>query len=331
MFSYPNISIIKDFILDPKVIAEDALAIIEKNNLSIKINYSDTDPSDSHKPVMVLIHGNSASKKVFDEHIKYFASDYRVIALDLLGHGLSTKLGELENIAVDEKDKLCAAFYNPLAMMAEVASLLQSLQLKSVHLVGWSLGGHIAYGVAALNPELVASILTIGSPPVKFCHEGMKKGFSEWFVNVLLPEWINTPTKTSLNDARGVAVHIGFTGKDIEIFAQDMVISDPQMRKYLFKNSEEYNSEKYSGTPLDAAKFLRETNMPVRMMVGENDVGISASCIAEAAKEMRHSLSAAHVVKGASHAVFKTHEEMFREEVRMFIESARASRKVEFK
>lgn len=316
MFRRSNINVSRDFILNPallliykhRFISEDVLGILKKSKIEIKINFLDTNPEDVNKPVMVLIHGNSASKGIFDTQIKYFSKKYRVIAVDLLGHGSSTKLNELENISSSEKDTLCAAFYNLLAMIATVSSLLQSLQVKNAHIVGWSLGGHIAYGIAISNPELVSSIVTIGSPPIRFCREGLKKAFNDWFVNVLVPEWINQPKIYSMDEAKDIGVHMGFSEKEIEIFANAMVVSDPLMRRNLFLELDAYNAEKYAASPLDAEKFVAETDIPLCMVVGEKDAGINLSCMRG---NMRNPISSIHVVENASHAVFATHKAEF--------------------
>lgn len=313
MFTNPKLS--TDFIINPKtlhdsnglLIEESVLEILEKNKIILKLNFSDTNPGDTIKPVIVLVHGNSASKNVFDDQVKHFSNDYRVIAMDLLGHGDSTNISNLENISSDEKNILCTAFYNPLAMISEIESFLKSKNISHAHFIGWSLGGHIAYGLAVSNPELVSSITSIGSPPIKFCSDGFKKGFTEWFVNALLPEWVNQPKVYSMEEARGIGIHIGFDNKDIEAFAHDMVISDPEMRKNLFLKLDEYNAEKYSGSSLDAETFALETNIPLCLIVGKKDAGINASYIASIGKNMRNSLSSTHVIENGSHAVFKTH------------------------
>lgn len=302
----------KDYIINPKllhlkedeVITDDILQILEKNKITIRMHYSDTAPGDATKPIVVFIHGNSTSKNIFNEQIRHFCGKYRVIALDLLGHGKSTKLSELENISLDEMNSLCMAFYNPLAMMAEVSCLLGSIGVRGAHIIGWSLGGHIAYGVAVSNPELVSSITTIGAPPIRFSKDGFRKGFSEWFVNVLVPEWINQPKVYSVDEAKNIGLHIGFTEKDIEVFVKGMTISDPQMRRNLFLLLETYDAEKYEGSSLDAARFVQNTTIPLCLIVGESDAGIDISSILKVEKDMRHSMSGVHVIKNAPHIVF---------------------------
>lgn len=58
---------------------------------------------------------------------------------------------------------------NVVALLSDVAALVQDLYVGSgqrVHLVGWSLGGVVAREVARERPELVAQVITFGTPVV---------------------------------------------------------------------------------------------------------------------------------------------------------------------
>ena len=321
----------KNFMIDPTrlhghkgpLIEGSILKILEKKEISLKLSLFDSDPNNTAKPVMVLIHSNSGSKKLFDDHINRFSKDYRIIAIDLLGHGDSTKISDLENISLKDKHSLCEAFYNPLAMIAEVVCLLESLNIEHAHSIGWSLGGHIAYGVAITNPKLVASIASIGSPPVKFSHDGFKKGFSDWFVNCLIPEWINHPKHYSLEEGREMGAIIGFLDQeDIESFTHDIAIADSQMRRHLFLKLDVYDSETYHASSLDAEQFIYEAEIPLCLIVGEKDAGINANYIASLESKMRHPLSATHVIEGAAHATFKTHADEYYQILDRFIDQS---------
>jgi pimeloyl-ACP methyl ester carboxylesterase len=289
------------------IVSDDVIqALLREKNISMKLSFIDTHPN-TDKPVMVLLHGNSASTKIFADYIQRYSNDFRVIAIDLMGHGNSTKICNLENLSREDVGLVCDAFYNFSALTHQVKYVLDTNKIKNAHFVGWSLGGHISYGLAILDLDLAASITTIGAPPTRFSHLGFKKGFSEWFVNTLVADWVNHPKAYNLDEAREIGMHIGFNGKDLEIFSKDMSESDPEFRKYLFLKLLSYDSDEYTGTCFDAETFIRETSMPVNMIVGQQDVGISSSHITEINKIMKNSLSATHVIAKASHAVFKTH------------------------
>lgn len=291
------------------VINEEASRILTENNIKIEINVYDSDITNFTKPTIVFLHGNSASKKIFENQIKHFSKDYRVIAIDLIGHGDSTTISSIGNLTESQKQILCEALYNPIAMVAEVTQLLEAKGVHGAHLIGWSLGGHIAYGVAVENKNLVASITTIGSPPVKFSTTGFEKGFNPWFVNTLVPEWVNQPKQYTLEEAAGISQHIGFRAEDP--LAKDMTIADPQMRRHLFLKLKDYDKTEYTGSVLDGEQFAKQTDIPLCLMVGENDGGINAQYFSSFQRELRNPASRIVIVKEAPHAIFKTHSEEY--------------------
>lgn len=279
--------------------------ILKNNALSIKLSY--TDSGAKNKPVLVMLHGNSSNKKVFNAQKQHFESNYRVLSLDLLGHGASTMISDFEMLPLSEREALAAAFYNPLAMIALITDWLESLSIEKAHLIGWSLGGHFAYGIAVLNPELVGSIITIGSPPVKFSQDGFLKGFNPWFVKTLVPAWVAQPTKYTMKDAMDIAVHMGFTGQvDLVTCATAMQQTDPLVRRHLFLSLSAYDGSGYDASPLDGEYFIANTTIPVTLLVGGKDAGINADFYAGMAEKMQHPSSKVKLIEDGAHAVFST-------------------------
>ncbi|HEX5061535.1 MAG TPA: alpha/beta hydrolase [Kofleriaceae bacterium] len=102
----------------------------------------------SGEPI-VLLHGLGSCAHDWEEQIEAFASSYRVIAPDLRGHG--------------DTDKLTRS---TIAAMAEdVVQLLAELGIQSVHVVGMSMGGMIAFQLALDAPQLVKSLVIVNSGP----------------------------------------------------------------------------------------------------------------------------------------------------------------------
>src|SRR5438046_2236665 len=93
----------------------------------ITLNYIDVGPRDA-KPV-VLLHAWSFNHRVWGRQINSLSTNHRVIAVDLRGHGASSKP---------------AAGYEPADVSRDVEMLLDHLDLRAVALVGWSLGGAVA-------------------------------------------------------------------------------------------------------------------------------------------------------------------------------------------
>jgi len=100
------------------------------------------------EPVLML-HGGFAYAETWAGQIPALAQRYRVIAPDSRGHGHST-LGT-EPITYRR-------------MADDMAALVEKLGLGGVHLVGWSDGGCTSLAMALQRPDLVRSMVLLGTP-----------------------------------------------------------------------------------------------------------------------------------------------------------------------
>jgi pimeloyl-[acyl-carrier protein] methyl ester esterase len=100
-------------------------------------------------PPVVLVHGWSSSSGVFAEVAGSLAGARRVIAPDLRGHGRSAAGGPfgLQDLAAD------------------LALLLEHLDLHGALLLGWSMGAQVALeALPAIAPRLARLALVSGTP-----------------------------------------------------------------------------------------------------------------------------------------------------------------------
>lgn len=106
------------------------------------------------KPV-VFLHGNSLSSSSFYKQFEAdWADDYRLIALDLVGHGKSS-------LAQNPEEVYTYAYFVQL-----VTHFLEALQLQDYVLVGHSMGGHIIMeGLPVWHG--MCSFVLFGAPPAK--------------------------------------------------------------------------------------------------------------------------------------------------------------------
>lgn len=114
---------------------------------------------------LILIHGNSACKEVFAPLYQSLSNEHRIVAIDLPGHG--------ESDDAAEPDK----HYNLNTFSQVVQEVVQSLDLPSYYIMGWSLGGHVA--IEALKDQRLKGIIISGTPPVEMSAAGFQKGFYE--------------------------------------------------------------------------------------------------------------------------------------------------------
>ena len=94
---------------------------------------------------VLLLHGISCSVLEWEHNIAALATQNRVIALDLLGCGLS--------------DKPLDASYDMESQARFVFDFMDAMGLSSVNLVGNSMGGRIAMECAAMHPERLNSLV----------------------------------------------------------------------------------------------------------------------------------------------------------------------------
>ena len=106
------------------------------------------------RPVM-LIHGNSASGLSYQKQLNSaFGETYRVVAMDLPGHGESDPAPEPTD-------------YSLPGYARAVAETAKALGMEDAVFVGWSLGGHIVLEAHNLLPQAKGFVI-FGTPPLAF-------------------------------------------------------------------------------------------------------------------------------------------------------------------
>lgn len=109
------------------------------------IHYRDQGKRDG--PVIVLLHGSNASLQTWEPLVKRLGADYRIVTLDLPGHGLTG--------GTPDKD------YGASGMMAAVDVVAAKLELDRFTLGGNSMGGWVAWRYALDHPEHVDALLLL--------------------------------------------------------------------------------------------------------------------------------------------------------------------------
>lgn len=101
---------------------------------------------------LLLLHGFTGSSASWARVLPELAERYRVIAVDLLGHGVSDAPAEAER-------------YGMVPVAADIAALLDYLDIARAHLLGYSMGGRLALYLALLWPERWRSLVLESSSP----------------------------------------------------------------------------------------------------------------------------------------------------------------------
>ncbi|QGZ97120.1 alpha/beta fold hydrolase [Terricaulis silvestris] len=126
----------------------------------IRMHYRDEGSPDA--PVLLLIHGFSASLQTWEPWVNALATgedrinDYRVISIDLPGHGLT---------------RAPAGYQASIEVFRDVvAAFVQSQNLTSFALAGSSMGGNVAWEYALAHPDQVNALILVdasGWPEVR--------------------------------------------------------------------------------------------------------------------------------------------------------------------
>ena len=115
------------------------------------LHVKEDGPAD--KPAIVLLHGFACSIHWWDGMVHPLGrSDYRLIRIDLLGHGGSEK----------PRDG-----YGMEAQARRVAAALDRLGVRRAAVVGHSMGGSVATALTELRPALVESLVILDTGPGK--------------------------------------------------------------------------------------------------------------------------------------------------------------------
>lgn len=118
----------------------------------IRLAYYVDDYTDPWRQAdtLLLLHAAVGTAKRFYAWVPPLCRHYRVVRLDLRGHGASQVPPASSPLDMDR-------------LVADVSELLEHLGVGSSHIVGNSAGGYIAQNLAMSEPEKVKSLMLFGS------------------------------------------------------------------------------------------------------------------------------------------------------------------------
>lgn len=111
---------------------------------NININYHDSGKGNA----VIFLHGFLENCKMWQDYALELSSKYRVICIDLLGHG-----------ATD-----CLGYVHTMEDMADVVyAVVSHLKLRKISLIGHSMGGYVALAFAEHYPDHLRNLILINS------------------------------------------------------------------------------------------------------------------------------------------------------------------------
>jgi pimeloyl-ACP methyl ester carboxylesterase len=130
---------------------------------------------------VIFLHYSGANLMMWQRIIPDFREDYRLILVDLRGHGKSDR--PETGYHIDE-------------IARDVIGIMQHLKLERAHIVGSSLGAEVGLSLAANTPEKVISLVCEGAPCSEYGPYGIWEGSETDFENYVanqLGKVRNTP------------------------------------------------------------------------------------------------------------------------------------------
>lgn len=115
--------------------------ILYKNT---KISFTDSGEGTA----IVFLHGFLENKKMWKEYAALFSEKYRVITIDLLGHGDSDCLGYVHSMEENAN---------------AVHEVLEHLHIEKATIVGHSMGGYVGLAFAELYPDNIRKLVLLNS------------------------------------------------------------------------------------------------------------------------------------------------------------------------
>jgi sigma-B regulation protein RsbQ len=121
----------------------DDFAYDAKQYERVSLNYTVTGQGDT---TLFFIHGWNLNLGYWDKMVSRFKSQYRIVALDLAGHGNSGK------------DRIS---WTAESFARDIVGIIAKEKLRNVIFVGHSLGGELALEAYRLDPEAVIAIIGV--------------------------------------------------------------------------------------------------------------------------------------------------------------------------
>jgi pimeloyl-ACP methyl ester carboxylesterase len=251
---------------------------------------------------VLFIHGNSICKEIFARQLNSDLGDgYRLIAMDLPGHGASSDAGDPERT------------YTMPGYADAAVALLGELGIDRAVVVGWSLGGNVALEMLPRFPGLVG-LLIAAAPPIG-------------------------PGMEALQQAYRPSPHVGLTGKpdftpeEVEIFVRATTGEpvDPAMRQAILRADGRARTLMFTGLlagNISNQRALAEgTEVPIAVVNGAEDPLVNVDYVGEVAYGNLWN-EHCYLLRGAGHASFWQAPDAFNPILGRFLDDmqARATR-----
>lgn len=128
----------------------------------VRVHIRDQGPAD--RPTLVLLHGFAASLHTWEPWVERLADDYRVITIDLPGHGLTRAPRQYQA--------------STQGFVGIVQAVVEARGIERFTLAGNSMGGGVAWNYALAHPEDLEGLVLVNAAGWRpsTANEGEREG-----------------------------------------------------------------------------------------------------------------------------------------------------------
>ena len=198
---------------------------------------------------IVFLHGNSLSSEIFNEQFAdpVLADHYRLIALDLPGHG--------ESAHSDDPIK----DYSIPGLVNHLVTFVEQMKLDKAVFVGHSLGGHLLIEAYPKLKDHMLGMVIFGAPPFSMPPDIDKTHLEHDAQYLVYQEDL---TEEEIHLFAGACMREGH--EDPDLLMDTVRHSDPDMRAGLGHSFSK-------GELQDEAKIIGEIDRPIAIFHGKGD------------------------------------------------------------
>ena len=192
---------------------------------------------------VVLLHGFLENMDIWEGYLKELSQKYRVVLIDLPGHGDSSMLAETHS----------------MELMADVVNdTLTALDINKCVMIGHSMGAYVSLAYAELYTEKLSGLGVFHSHAAEDTTEGkinrgrairvVKQNHKD-FISSFIPELFTTKNQTLL------AKEISILQKASRSISKESVIASLEGMRYR----------------TDKLKLISKLNIPIMFIIGKQD------------------------------------------------------------
>lgn len=124
-------------------------------DIQVKVGPVELQVRDYDHPgdAIIFLHFSGANLMMWQRALPFFQDQYRLVLVDLRGHG---------------KSSLPESGYHIDEITRDVIGIMQQLKIERAHIVGSSLGAEVGLSLAANAPERVISLVCEGAPTSEY-------------------------------------------------------------------------------------------------------------------------------------------------------------------